>query len=76
MRSISQNLKLLNFSEGCPVCRAVLSLSIRTIGGNQDVRNAAAWLELVTNRQLMQSNLQRLSISKFDAHSLAYVRLI
>jgi hypothetical protein len=69
-------LKFLNLAERRPIRGAVVSLSIRTIRGNQDVSNAAARFWLGTNSQLMQPNFHQFSICKRDAHSLADVPLI
>src|SRR5260370_34728816 len=74
--SVSQNLKLLDFAKRRPIRGALVSLSVSTIRGNQDVSNTAARLGLGTNSQLMQTNFKQFSVCKLDAHPLAYVPLI
>jgi hypothetical protein len=69
-------LKFLNFAKRGPIRCAVVSLSIRTIRGNQDVRNTTAGLGLGTDGQLMQANFKQFSVCKLNAHSFAYVALI
>src|SRR6267378_7875745 len=74
--SVSQNLKFFNVAERSPIRRALVSLSVGTIRRYQDVGNTAARLRPVTHSQRMQSDFQRFSIYKLDAHSLADVFLV
>jgi len=69
-------LKFFNLAKRRPIGGALVSLSIRTIRGKQDVRNAAAWLGLGANGQLMQSNFQQFSARELDTHSFSYVPMI
>src|SRR6267154_3971437 len=74
--SVSQNFKLLYFTKRRPVGGALVARLVRTIRGNQNIRNSTAWLEFRAYRQLMQPNLKRFSVCEIHEHSLADVPLI